>query len=104
MSKTKGELVAAAFRKAQISGITTQPTGDELAGAVAAAEAGKRVALVGAGATGFQIAPTIAEQVEHQEDFDWLRDIGVDYVQGYFVDRPVNLGSMTTGAYRTLNT
>ncbi len=34
MSKTKGELVAAAFRKAQISGITTQPTGDELAGAV----------------------------------------------------------------------
>lgn len=34
MSKTKGELVAAAFRKATISGITTQPTGDELAGGV----------------------------------------------------------------------
>ena len=34
MSKTKGELVTAAFRKAKISGITTQPTGDELAGAV----------------------------------------------------------------------
>ena len=34
MSKTKGELVAAAFRKARISGITTHPTGDELAGAV----------------------------------------------------------------------
>jgi hypothetical protein len=34
MSKTKGELVAAAFRKAVISGITSQPTGDELAGAV----------------------------------------------------------------------
>lgn len=34
MSKTKGELVSAAFRKAKISGITTQPTGDELAGAV----------------------------------------------------------------------
>jgi hypothetical protein len=34
MSKTKGEIVTAAFRKAQISGITTQPTGDELAGAV----------------------------------------------------------------------
>ena len=46
----------------------------------------------------------VAEQVERQEDFDWLRDIGVDYVQGYFVDRPVNLGSMTTGAYRNLNT
>jgi len=45
----------------------------------------------------------VAEQVERQEDFDWLRDIGVDYVQGYFVDRPVNLGSATTGAYRTLN-
>lgn len=34
MSKTKGELVNAAFRKAKISGITTTPTGDELAGAV----------------------------------------------------------------------
>jgi diguanylate cyclase (GGDEF)-like protein/PAS domain S-box-containing protein len=45
----------------------------------------------------------VAEQVERQEDFDWLRDIGVDYVQGYFVDRPVNLGSATTGAHRTLN-
>ena len=45
----------------------------------------------------------VAEQVERQEDFDWLRDIGVDYVQGYFVDRPVNLGSMTTGAYRNLD-
>jgi EAL domain-containing protein (putative c-di-GMP-specific phosphodiesterase class I) len=45
----------------------------------------------------------VAEQVERQEDFDWLRDVGVDYVQGYFVDRPVNLGSMGTGVYRTLN-
>jgi len=34
MSKTKGEIVSAAFRKATISGITSQPTGDELAGAV----------------------------------------------------------------------
>lgn len=34
MSKTKGALCSAAFRKARISGITTQPTGDELAGAV----------------------------------------------------------------------
>ena len=42
----------------------------------------------------------VAEQVERQDDFDWLRDVGVDYVQGYFVDRPVRLGSMTTGAYR----
>ena len=45
----------------------------------------------------------VAEQVERQEDFDWLRNVGVDYVQGYFVDRPVNLGSMTTGTYRVLN-
>lgn len=34
MSKTKGAIVSAAFRKATISGITSQPTGDELAGAV----------------------------------------------------------------------
>ena len=45
----------------------------------------------------------VAEQVERQEDFDWLRDVGVDYVQGYFVDRPVMLGSMTTGMRRALN-
>ena len=45
----------------------------------------------------------VAEQVERQEDFDWLREVGVDFVQGYFVDRPVNLGSMTTGTYRALN-
>jgi diguanylate cyclase (GGDEF)-like protein/PAS domain S-box-containing protein len=42
----------------------------------------------------------VAEQVERQEDFDWLRDVGVDYVQGYFVDRPVRLGSITAGAFR----
>ena len=45
----------------------------------------------------------VAEQVERQEDFDWLRDVGVDYVQGYLVDRPVVLGAAGTGAYRTLN-
>lgn len=33
MAKTKGELCIAAFRKAKISGITSTPTGDELAGA-----------------------------------------------------------------------
>ena len=42
----------------------------------------------------------VAEQVEHQEDFDWLRDVGIDYVQGHFVESPVSLGSATTGAYR----
>ncbi len=45
----------------------------------------------------------VAEQVEHQEDFDWLRDIGVDFVQGYFIEEPATLGTATTGTYRTLN-
>jgi len=47
----------------------------------------------------------VAEQVEHQEDFDWLRDIGVDFVQGYFIEAPATLGTASsTGTYRTLNT
>jgi diguanylate cyclase (GGDEF)-like protein/PAS domain S-box-containing protein len=45
----------------------------------------------------------VAEQVEHQDDFDWLRDVGVDFVQGYFVEAPAVLGTGTTGTYRTLN-
>jgi EAL domain-containing protein (putative c-di-GMP-specific phosphodiesterase class I) len=45
----------------------------------------------------------VAEEVEHQEDFDWLRDIGVDFVQGYFVEPPVPLGSASTGTFRNLN-
>ncbi|MDH5583783.1 MAG: EAL domain-containing protein, partial [Gammaproteobacteria bacterium] len=46
----------------------------------------------------------VAEQVEHQEDFDWLRNIGVDFVQGYFVEAPTRLGTTAaTGSYRTLN-
>ncbi len=45
----------------------------------------------------------VAEEVEHQEDFDWLRDIGVDFVQGYFVEPPVPLGSASTGTFRILN-
>jgi len=44
----------------------------------------------------------VAEQVEEQEDFDWLRDNGVDFVQGNFVDPPAALGTATTGTYRTL--
>jgi diguanylate cyclase (GGDEF)-like protein len=35
----------------------------------------------------------VAEQVEHQEDFDWLREVGVDFVQGYFIEAPARLGS-----------
>jgi len=46
----------------------------------------------------------VAEQVEHQEDFDWLRDVGVDFVQGHFVEAPAILGSSGTGTYRILNT
>jgi diguanylate cyclase (GGDEF)-like protein/PAS domain S-box-containing protein len=44
----------------------------------------------------------VAEQVERQEDFDWLRDAGIDFVQGNFVDSPASLGTTTTGTYRTL--
>jgi len=46
----------------------------------------------------------VAEQVEHQEDFDWLRNVGVDFVQGYFIEPPAKLGTTSsTGAFRTLN-
>ena len=44
----------------------------------------------------------IAEQVERQEDFDWLRDAGVDFVQGNFVEAPVMLGTAQTGTFRAL--
>ena len=46
----------------------------------------------------------VAEQVEQQEDFDWLRDSGVDFVQGYFIEAPTLLGTASsTGTYGTLN-
>jgi EAL domain-containing protein (putative c-di-GMP-specific phosphodiesterase class I) len=44
----------------------------------------------------------VAEQVERQEDFDWLRDVGIDYVQGRFIEPPVLLGAATTGTFRAL--
>ncbi len=44
----------------------------------------------------------VAEQVEFQEDFDWLRDSGVDFAQGHFIEAPVALGSATTGTFRAL--
>lgn len=46
----------------------------------------------------------VAEQVEEQEDFDWLRDVGVDFVQGNVVEPPTLLGSAPsgTGTYRML--
>ena len=34
---------------------------------------------------------TIAEEVEDQSDFDALRAMGVDFVQGYFVERPAQV-------------
>ena len=46
----------------------------------------------------------VAEQVEYQEDFDWLRDIGVDFAQGHFIEAPSMLGTTsTTGTYRILD-
>jgi len=42
---------------------------------------------------GYQV---IAEQVEYQEDFDALRDLGVDFIQGYFVHRPHRIGGAAT--------
>ena len=44
----------------------------------------------------------VAEQVEQQDDFDWLRDIGVDFVQGNFVEPPAMLGGGQTGTFRAL--
>ena len=44
----------------------------------------------------------VAEQVEHQDDFDWLRDVGVDFDQGHFVEAPMPLGRPSTGTYRIL--
>ena len=44
----------------------------------------------------------VAEQVEQQEDFDWLRDSGCDFVQGHFVESPTILGQGTTGTFRAL--
>jgi EAL domain-containing protein (putative c-di-GMP-specific phosphodiesterase class I) len=45
----------------------------------------------------------VAEQVEYQEDFDWLRDSGVDFAQGHFIEAPVALGSATSGTFRVPN-
>ena len=42
---------------------------------------------------GFQV---IAEQVETQADFETLRSIGVDFIQGNFIDRPHRLGEPGT--------
>ncbi len=43
----------------------------------------------------------VAEQVEQQEDFDWLRNVGIDFVQGNFIEPPVPLGSKpSTGTFR----
>jgi diguanylate cyclase (GGDEF)-like protein/PAS domain S-box-containing protein len=38
---------------------------------------------------GFKV---VAEQVEAQADFDALREMGVDYIQGYYVERPHRIG------------
>lgn len=38
---------------------------------------------------GFRV---VAEQVETQADFDALREMGVDYIQGNYIDRPHRIG------------
>ncbi|MEM6817391.1 MAG: EAL domain-containing protein [Pseudomonadota bacterium] len=35
---------------------------------------------------------TVAEEVEAQDDFDTLRDLGVDFAQGYFIREPAMVG------------
>ena len=45
----------------------------------------------------------VAEQVEQQEDFDWLRDSGVDFAQGNFIEAPAIIGTGSTGTFRALN-
>ena len=45
----------------------------------------------------------VAEQVEEQADFDWLRNVGINFVQGNIIDPPTTLGSGVTGTYRILN-
>jgi len=44
----------------------------------------------------------VAEQVEEQEDFDWLRDVGVDFVQGNFIEAPAMLGAGQGSGLRAL--
>lgn len=44
----------------------------------------------------------VAEQVEEQEDFDWLRTAGIDFVQRNFIEAPALLGTAATGSYRIL--
>jgi len=41
-------------------------------------------------AVGFKV---IAEQVEDQASFDGLRDLGVNFIQGNYVERPRSLGA-----------
>ncbi|MGE8497084.1 MAG: EAL domain-containing protein [Pseudomonas sp.] len=41
---------------------------------------------------------TVAEFVEHQTTLDCLRDLGIDYAQGYFIDRPQPLARLADDA------
>ena len=42
----------------------------------------------------------VAEQVERQQDFDWLCDVGVDFVQGHYIESPAILGASLPGNFR----
>ena len=41
----------------------------------------------------------VLEMLE-QQDFDWLRDVGVDFVQGHYIESPAILGASLTGNFR----
>jgi EAL domain-containing protein (putative c-di-GMP-specific phosphodiesterase class I) len=47
---------------------------------------------------GFRV---VAEQVELPADFEALRALGVDFIQGYFVERPQRLGAAGGAALQT---
>jgi diguanylate cyclase (GGDEF)-like protein/PAS domain S-box-containing protein len=49
---------------------------------------------------GFRV---VAEQVEEQADFDWLREVGVDFVQGNFIEPPARLGLGSSSTHRGVN-
>ncbi|MDJ0807013.1 MAG: DUF1631 family protein [Gammaproteobacteria bacterium] len=48
------------------------------------------------GISHFMHKQVVAEFVENQETVDLLRTIGVDYIQGYHIGRPVSLGRILT--------
>ena len=46
---------------------------------------------------------TVAEGVEHYEDFKFLTDLEVDLVQGYFFAKPMTSDQVTLWVQKELN-